>query len=247
MTKKVLYAELNPEEFKARILEAPIAYLPLGTLEWHGRHMPLGADGLISQGFFIKLAQKVGGIVLPMLFLGPDNFKEHEGEMYYGMDIDSYPRKQPNQLEGSAYWIPENLFYQILEASLLQLKRAGFKIIVAHGHGPSTDLFAENIKIWQEKFDLNLFICWNKGEAPKVGLQTDHAAANETSLMMALKPELVQISNLPKNINKKPLGLLGEDPRKHASDDLGRKIIERQIKNMETLLRKSLENLKNKN
>ena len=53
MIDKVLYEELNPQEFKQRILEAPIAYLPLGTLEWHGRHLPLGTDGLISLGFFI--------------------------------------------------------------------------------------------------------------------------------------------------------------------------------------------------
>ncbi|MCJ7647381.1 MAG: creatininase family protein, partial [Candidatus Lokiarchaeota archaeon] len=57
MAEKVLYVELNPQEFKQRISEAPIAYLPLGTLEWHGRHMPLGADGLISSGFFIELAR----------------------------------------------------------------------------------------------------------------------------------------------------------------------------------------------
>ncbi|MHC4805537.1 MAG: PhoPQ-activated pathogenicity-related family protein, partial [Planctomycetota bacterium] len=33
--QKVLYAELTPQEFRDRIAAAPIAYLPLGTLEWH--------------------------------------------------------------------------------------------------------------------------------------------------------------------------------------------------------------------
>ena len=87
MPTKVLYSELNPQEFKKRLLEAPIAYLPLGTLEWHGRHMPLGADGLISSGFFEELARRIGGVVLPMLFLGPDLNKNIEGEDYYGMDL----------------------------------------------------------------------------------------------------------------------------------------------------------------
>jgi creatinine amidohydrolase len=135
----------------------------------------------------------------------------------------------------------------MLKTILIQLKRAGFKIIVAHGHSPSTEIFAENAKIWQGELGLELYICWKEGEVPKVGLQTDHAAANETALMMALKPELVKISNLPQDLNTKPLGLLGEDPRKHASADLGRKIINRQINNMEKLLRKSIENLKNIN
>ena len=47
--KKVLYEELLPEECVQRIKEMPVAYLPLGTLEWHGPHMPLGADGIQSK------------------------------------------------------------------------------------------------------------------------------------------------------------------------------------------------------
>jgi creatinine amidohydrolase len=243
MTEKVLYEELNPQEFQHRISKAPIAYLPLGTLEWHGRHMPLGADGLISLGFFKELAQRVGGIVLPMLFLGPDDVELKEGKEYYGMDILSYRKNKPQQLEGSAYWVSEDFFIQLIEVILAQLKRTGFKIIVAHGHEPSTTLFAKNIKNWKEKFKLDCFICWKEGEPANLGLQTDHAAANETSLMMALEPELVEIENLPKDLKEKPLGLLGEDPRKDASINSGRTIIERQLNNMEKCLRVSLKNL----
>ena len=43
---------------------------PLGTLEWHGPHMPLGADGIQSKELFVRVAEKVGGVVLPMLFMG---------------------------------------------------------------------------------------------------------------------------------------------------------------------------------
>ena len=50
--KKVLYEELLPEEFVQRMLEMPVAYLPLGTLEWHGPHMPLEADGIQSKELF---------------------------------------------------------------------------------------------------------------------------------------------------------------------------------------------------
>lgn len=39
--KKVLYEELLPEEFVQKMQEMPVAYLPLGTLEWHGPHMLL--------------------------------------------------------------------------------------------------------------------------------------------------------------------------------------------------------------
>ena len=71
-TNHLFYTLLTPAEFKTRLAAAPVAYLPLGTLEWHGPHLPLGADGLQSQGFFVHLAEQVGGIILPMLFLDPD-------------------------------------------------------------------------------------------------------------------------------------------------------------------------------
>lgn len=247
MSEKVLYVELTPQEFKDRLSRAPIAYLPLGTLEWHGRHMPLGADGLISSGFFIVLAKKVGGIVLPMLFLGPDNSKTIDEKEYYGMDVQSYPSQHPQKLLGSAYWIKKSFFKQILADILKQLKRAGFRIVVAHGHSPSTLAFYQNIKKWKNQFDLELFTCWRNKESDGLGIQTDHAAANETSLMMALKPGLVKIENLPRDKNIKPLGLLGKDPREFASVDNGKKITAMQVERMAEILKETLDKINLKN
>lgn len=87
--KKVLYEELLPEECVQRIKEIPVAYLPLGTLEWHGPHMPLGADGIQSKELFVRVAEKVGGVVLPMLFMGPDRLFDDRGTVFYGMDINT--------------------------------------------------------------------------------------------------------------------------------------------------------------
>ncbi|MBN1819468.1 MAG: creatininase family protein, partial [Prolixibacteraceae bacterium] len=87
--EKVLYEELTPKEFRSIIAKTPIAYLPLGTIEWHGEHLPLGADGLQSKGFFEILALEAGGIVLPMYFLGPDSKKSVNGEELIGMDFYS--------------------------------------------------------------------------------------------------------------------------------------------------------------
>jgi len=243
LPEKVLYIELTPQEFQERLLKAPIAYLPLGTLEWHGRHLPLGADGLISSGFFTELAKNVGGIVLPMLFLGSDNSKIIEGEEYYGMDIESYPSQHPKKLLGSAYWIKRSLLKQILAEILKQLKRAGFKIVVAHGHSPSTMLFYQQSKKWKKDYGLELLTCWRNQESDGLGIQTDHAAANETSLVMALEPELVKIENLPEDRNEKPLGLQGKDPREFASVDIGKKIINMNVERMSKILRETLEKI----
>lgn len=247
MTDKVLYAELTPREFRERIAAVPIAYLPLGTLEWHGEHLPLGSDGIQSQGFFVQLAARVGGIVLPMLFMGPDRKEEQsDGSQLYGMDTlvakpgsGEYPKQQ---LPGSAYWIAEEDFGVLLRAILEQLRRAGFRIVVAHGHGPSTMYFARHADQYRREFGLTCLHLWEEGTtdplARDLGIQTDHAAANETSLVMALRPDLVQMENLPKD--RWPMAVSGKDPRIHASREVGQQAIVRNLDRMARILQEAL-------
>jgi creatinine amidohydrolase len=237
---KALYAELTPQEFRERLAEAPIAYLPLGTLEWHGEHLPLGSDGLQSLGFFEFLANEVGGIVLPMLFLGPDRMQNQNGRELYGMDIFHGRENQhyeSQQLTGSAYWVPEETFLIILESILKQLKRAGFRIVVGHGHGPSTSFFRDHASEWKDKYDLECLVCWGSEYDRKgLGIQVDHAAMNETSLVMALRPDLVQMERLPADLDQWPVGIGGKDPREFASPDVGEKAINLQLERMASIL-----------
>ncbi|MCP4453084.1 MAG: creatininase family protein [Planctomycetes bacterium] len=239
----VLYEELTPTAFRHRVAEAPIAYLPLGTLEWHGEHLPLGSDGLQAKHFFEGLAREVGGIVLPMLHLGPDAVKQVNGKPLYGMDLGSVHgghRYADKQLDGSAYWISEADFSKILEATWAQLSRAGFKIVVAHGHGPSTGFTRRHYDQWEDKYGLTFFNCWGPKDGNGLGIMVDHAAMNETSLVMALRPELVHMEYLPTDPNQWPVGVGGRDPRKHATAELGRKAIQIQTDRMKKMLTAAL-------
>ena len=136
--RKVLYEELLPEELVQRIQEMPVAYLPLGTLEWHGPHMPLGADGIQSKELFVRVAEKIGGVVLPMLFMGPDRVFHDGGKSFYGMDINTEGALNTycvQQMKGSAYWMEKELFQNYLRSIFAQLFRVGVRIVVGHGHG----------------------------------------------------------------------------------------------------------------
>jgi len=240
LVNNVNYISLIPKEFRDRIKKSPVAYLPLGTLEWHGEHLPLGSDGLQSRYFFEKLAQRVGGIVLPMLFLGPDKAIETPDNVYYGMDIHGFPENEYRKLEGSAYWVSDTLFFSIICAILEQLARTGFKIVVAHGHGPSTCFFKKHREEWEKKYGLKLFVCWSDDESDGfLGLQTDHAAVNETSLMMYMYPQLVHMENIS-NRAEWPIAVWGEDPRIIASRQLGKKAIEIQLERMSDIISSAL-------
>ena len=40
--KKVRYEEMLPHELEEAIRQFPVAYVPVGSLEWHGRHFSFG-------------------------------------------------------------------------------------------------------------------------------------------------------------------------------------------------------------
>jgi len=240
---KVLYEELTPQEFRDRLAVFPVAYLPLGTLEWHGEHLPLGADGIQSRGFFTALAKRIGGIVLPMLFMGPDGVTETENGTLYGMDPWTGEKqtgkkaREPGQLDGSAYWLPDESFLELIGCIFKQLRRAGFKAVVAHGHGPSTAAVAKHAQKWRDEYGLAVVNCWgSEYDGEGMGIQVDHAGANETSLTMALRPELVQMDRLSNDPDEWPLAVSGMDPRCHASRAKGEKIIELNLERMAKII-----------
>ncbi len=231
----VFYENLRPAQFAQRISESPVAYLPLGTLEWHSYHLPLGTDGIQAQNILGRIAEHIGGIVLPMIFLGPDCHDTKNGKDFYGMDILGFEEGNPQQLAGSAYYVEDAFFASLLDNILSNLARAGFKIIVAHGHGPSTNFFSEQKEHFKEKFGLETFTLFDLGFQGKDGLMTDHAATNETSLIMAMRPELADLSCLPKE--EIPTAVWGRDPRKYACAEEGNRLINLNLEHIEKQLK----------
>ncbi len=209
---RVRFDELLPHEFRSRLGERPIAYLPLGTIEWHGEHIALGADAIQSEHLMCECARRFGGIVMPPIHLGPDRAKTaDDGTTLIGMDYaDS--TTPPRQLDGSCYWVPPELHEMIVDAILTQLKRAGFQSVFADGHGPSRWAWVEHLAEREARFNLKLF-----GVTKQISRdwksQIDHAAKNETSLMMHYGPELVDLSQLPESRDVWPQGVGGADPR----------------------------------
>lgn len=209
---EVRYSELRPAEFRTRVAERPLAYLPLGTLEWHGEHLPLGADSIQSEGLMIECARRLGGIVMPPIHLGPDRAKPVDnGNVLIGMDYEdvTVPHRP---LEGSAYWVSKGFFNSLIDAILLQVKRAGFTAVFADGHGPSRLSWVEEIPERETRFDLKLFGV-TSDIFPRWQIQMDHAAQNETSITMHLRPELVDLSQLSESRSDWPQGVAGDDPR----------------------------------
>jgi creatinine amidohydrolase len=87
-------------------------------------------------------------------------------------------------------------------------------------------------------------VCWgSEHDRQGLGIQVDHAAMNETSLVMALRPELVWMGRLPADLDRWPVAVGGKDPRVHASPEVSRKAIALQVERMAGILRALLAGL----
>ena len=230
----VRYEDLLPHQFRLRLAECPVAYLPLGTLEWHGEHLPLGSDAIISHGLMIKAAEKLGGIVIPPIYVGPDRSQlQLNGSQLQGMDTADVTTPH-RQLDGSCYWVSEGLFMSLIDNIIEQLKRAGFKVVFADGHGPSRNSWVNHLIEREVRFGLKL-LGVTKDFRQSWQSQMDHAAENETSLVMALRPDLVDLSQLPEDKSVWPQGVGGSDPRQ-ANAIAGQSYLESSIETLRQAL-----------
>jgi len=55
---EVRYHYLRPKQIIEKRKEFPVAYIPIGTIEWHGVHMPTGAVGIQAEGLAELCAKK---------------------------------------------------------------------------------------------------------------------------------------------------------------------------------------------
>ncbi len=209
------YEHLLPAELNEILRTAPVAYLPWAALEWHGYHMALGNDGLKAHGILKQVAQKAGGVVLPPVWCGYDTLK-----------LDSHGGF-PLTLE-----FKRETVMQLLTEYLEQLSDIGFKLIVVlSGHyGPphiAALVEAANLfTIWQPQRQSRVWIVPEYDLVTDLGYRGDHAAKWETAILMHLLPELVDLSRLDDATAGTAGGILGEDPRRAATPELGARIVE---------------------
>lgn len=217
---------LKPGDLSAIKKRFPIAYIPWGAIEWHGLHNPLGLDAIKARGLCERLAEKTGGVVLPPFYVGMDTIKPFKG---FGNTLD-YSRE-----------VVEALVRETLE----QLADEGFRVLVLlTGHYGSHHV--QTVKVTAQEFasahsDVQVWAFPDSD--PLDGFHApDHAGLGETSLMLYLQPELVDLSRLDEDreITLDSDGIMGGDPRK-ATPQIGRQQMQRIFENTLPKIQQMLE------
>ncbi len=226
--RTVRYNLLLPHEIVQARNDCPIAYIGIGGIEWHGEHLAVGLDTIKADRLAVKCAEKGGGLVFPPLYYG-ENRESHLMEANHDPDGKiaakmGLPRENfaPGYMWRSKYE-QDRAYIELLYHIMRQIESLGFKVIVMiAGHYP----LLRHVKAAAEWFMLDspvkvLAVSGYelvKDQIPDAG---DHAAKWETSLLMALYPEGVDMSRLPQDLSEPLIGVGGIDPRTEASLEYG--------------------------
>jgi creatinine amidohydrolase len=253
MEPEVRYAYCRPEQVVRRRNECPVAYVPIGTLEWHGPHNPLGADTLQAEGLAILCARKGGGLVFPPLYYG-----ESRSESL--MEANAADREKiaeamslppDNFLADRQPFSPTDqvLNYQKLLLHILaEVESLGFRLgVLVAGHYPLIDharaaVILFNKRRFSKYHGMLAWACLDylvlEDRYPQAG---DHAAGWETSHMLALHPETVDLGKLPPK-GEELVGIMGKMPPQDATADFGRRTLEESAQAILGEVRRRLEN-----
>jgi len=171
-----------PDFIKAVEASGQTAIIPLGILEKHGPHLPLGTDLIDVRELVLRAAKKEYSIVFP--------------EFYFGQIFEA--KHQPGTVAYSA-----ELVWKVLEETCDEMHRNGItKIVLVSGHGGNNNLlpyFAQAQLAARKDYAVIIFQpSTNPDVAARIRelRQTatgGHADEMETSMMMAHRPDLVHL------------------------------------------------------
>jgi len=214
--KKVNYERMLPHELDEAVAAFPVAYVPVGSLEWHGKHLALGNDTLKALGILDHTARRFGGVVLP--------------PTYWGCVGKWHPWTFGNLGQDHLQTLCEYIFQSLAEL--------GFKVIMGvTGHDVAPHVEAMKAALETVKADYPVAgHMMQEGELTDFGEhRMDHAGHWETSILMYLCPDCVDMHQIrDEEIGKEwtghkwdSPGIGGQDPRNGtANKQLGEMLVD---------------------
>lgn len=194
--------ELNEQQARQALAKAQIALLPLGAVEPHGDHLPLDTDNLLAERFCALLDEQLGEAVL-------------------SLPVVSYSQVWSLRGHAGAIDIGNDLLTQLLLS--LARNMAGYAITttaVINAHYGNFDAIKAAARQLKEEGITLLSYSWAGMDSCAQRLRTSavaypsymHADEIETSLMLALAPEHVEMTlarshypEFPENFRYQPV------------------------------------------
>lgn len=179
------WLEIATTEFEAALERAgKVALIPIGSIETHGPHLPVGCDPLVIERVADLVAEIEPVVILPPLpYTWSPQARRHPG----------------------AITIPTTHLIELVEDICDEIHRNGFeKIVLLHGHGgnfPLAPLMPMHMVERGKPYALYNIGPW-AGIDPELlsregkRAPSGHACHIETSTLFFVRPDLVNLANL---------------------------------------------------
>jgi creatinine amidohydrolase len=199
MVSSVFMAELSWPEFRERMADGAPVFLAIGATEQHGPHLPLSVDAILPTAVCERVARQVGGIVAPTI---PYGYK-------------SQPRTGGGQAFPGTTSLDAQTLALVIRDVVRGLAHDGMKrLVLVNGHFENawimvegldlgmrelhrdgiTDVVALRLEYWDFVEKATLERLFPDG-FPSIELE--HASLLETSMMLLLRPDLVDMEKVP--------------------------------------------------
>ncbi len=200
------WENLTGPAFEAGVERAQgVCIIPVGVLEYHGPHLPLGTDMLYSHAVACSAAEKESAIVYPAYHFGTNVETKH------------FP---------GGIVIKDDLMTALLENICDEISRNGMKkIVLLSGHGGNRYFLPQFVLLMLDKGkDYVPYYVWglDHAAAAKQVLETKvdgHAGEFETSVSLHCFPDLVHMDKLDQDNWWSPQGRLNQLPGLYTPAD----------------------------
>jgi creatinine amidohydrolase len=199
MVDSLYMAELSWPEWEEKIAKGALIFIPVGATEQHGPHLPLNVDVILPTAVCERVARIFGGLVAPTLQYGYKSMPRSGG----GQSFPGTTSLDANTLSlvlrdiirdmgahGARRFVLivghfENAWpvVEVLDLALRELRRDGI-----------SDVTAMKLEYWDFVHRETLDKIFPDGFP---GTELEHASLIETSLMLMLRPDLVDESKIP--------------------------------------------------
>lgn len=161
------------------------AVLPIGVLEKHGPHAPIGSDLIHVREWAGRVTKQEYAVVFP--------------DYFYGQIYEA--RHQPG-----TFALPSRLIWELLDATCEEIARNGFKkILIVNGHGGNPNFLRFFVQAQLERPRDYVVYFYDPAPDPTLTEKMDkmrksnpagdqHAGERETSTLLYLRPDLVQMA-----------------------------------------------------
>jgi creatinine amidohydrolase len=169
---------------KALEKAAYTAVLPIGVLEKHGPHAPIGSDLIHVREWAARVTKQEYAVIFP--------------DYFYGQIYEA--RHQPG-----TFALPSRLIWDLLDATCEEIARNGFKkILIVNGHGGNPNFLRFFVQAQLERSRDYVVYFYDPAPDPTLTEKMDkmrksdpagdqHAGERETSTLLYLRPDLVQM------------------------------------------------------